>query len=62
MLDSSTHKTIKEPMGYFTDHKKLACPFRDKWQAEVVSAGYEGTHVEEIIGKCRVRRKKEVVK
>ena len=57
LLDPKTHKTIREPMGYFTDHKKGACFFGDRWQAEAISAGYEGTHVEEVLTKCKERRR-----
>lgn len=48
LLDLSTHKTIKKPMGYFTTDLKLAKKFLERWQAEAVSAGYSGTHVEKI--------------
>lgn len=61
LLDPSTHKTIKEPMGYFTEYKKGACVFKERWQAEAVSASYAGTHIEEVIGKCREKKKKSEV-
>ena len=48
LLDPSTHKTIKKPMGYFSPDLKLARKFLERWQAEAVSAGYEGAHVESI--------------
>ena len=48
LLDPSTHKTIKKPMGYFTTDLKLAKKFLERWWAEAVSAGYEGSHVEVI--------------
>lgn len=47
-IDPYTHKTIKKPMGYFSTDLKLARKYLERWQAEAVSAGYEGSHVEVI--------------
>lgn len=48
LLDPTTHNTIREPMGYFCTDLKDARMFLERWQAEAVSAGYEGAHVETI--------------
>ena len=48
LLDPSTHKTIRKPMGYFCTDLKDARKFLERWQAEAVSASYEGAHVETI--------------
>lgn len=47
-IDPYTKETLKKPMGYFCPDVKHARKFRDRWQAEVVSAGYEGSHIEVI--------------
>lgn len=48
LLDASTHKTIRKPTGYFSTDVRDAKKFLERWQAEAVSAGYEGSHVETI--------------
>ena len=47
-LDPSTYKTLKEPMGFFVSNIEFAHKFNDKWIAEAICAGYEGSHVESI--------------
>lgn len=48
LLDTTTHKTIKEPQGFFSPDLKDARKFMTRWQAEAVSAGYSNTHIETI--------------
>ena len=48
LLDPSTHKTIRKPMGYFSTDLKDAKKFVERWQAEAVSAGYDESRVETI--------------
>ena len=46
MIDAKTHKTIREPQGFFSSDVKDACKFKEKWMAEAISAGYSDSHVE----------------
>lgn len=55
LLDPKTHATIREPMGFFCTDVKHARKFGERWQAEAVSAGYEGAHVETIKGGERLK-------
>lgn len=47
-LDAKTGRTIKEPRGFFCSDVKHAKKFSERWQAEAVSACYDGSHVEMI--------------
>ena len=53
LLDPTTKTTIREARGYFSPDIKDARKFGNRWQAEFVSAGYSGTHIETIKeGEC----------
>ena len=47
-LDSTTHETIREPIGYFSPDVKDAHKFSRRWQAEAVSAMYSESHIERL--------------
>ncbi len=48
LLDPTTKATIREARGYFSPDIRDARKFGDRWQAEAVSAGYSGAHVERL--------------
>ena len=55
LLDDTTHAVIREPMGYFSLDVKDAHKFWERWQAEAISAGYSGSHVEMIADRERLK-------
>lgn len=46
LIDPKTHKTTREPQGFFCDNLVKAQKYLDKWRAEMVASAYEGATVE----------------